>query len=145
MENTAKEIVYAGFWLRFIAFILDTIIVGTIAFLINGIFLGGSLTIEAGPPAIGQQIIYFILIIMFWVNWDGQTPGKKLLGLKLVQSDGSSPISYSQAILRYVGYIISAAIICLGFIMVGFTRQKKSLHDILAGTLVVKKLEGDQY
>ena len=66
------------------------------------------------------------------------TPGKALLGLKITDDFGSQ-ISAGKAILRYVGYIISALTLYIGFIIVGFTENKRGLHDMVASTRVTYK------
>lgn len=83
---------------------------------------------------------YFTL----FTGWEGQTPGKRLLGLKVVRMKGG-PVSYPKALLRYVGYYISFLPAGLGFIMIAVDRNKRGLHDLIAGTCVVKIGNSDQH
>jgi uncharacterized RDD family membrane protein YckC len=65
------------------------------------------------------------------------TLGKMALGLKVTDLNGKQ-ISFGKATGRYFAKIISAIILLIGFIMVAFTEKKQGLHDMIAGTLVVK-------
>ncbi len=60
------------------------------------------------------------------------------LGLKIVTAQGGK-LTWGKAILRYVGYFVSGIILGIGYLMVFFTENKKGLHDMIAGTRVVKK------
>ena len=66
------------------------------------------------------------------------TPGKAICGLKITDESGNK-ISVGKAILRYIGYIISALVLYIGFIIVGFTENKRGLHDMVASTRVTYK------
>ena len=78
-------------------------------------------------------MFYFTLFHGF----GGQTPGKKLLGLRVVQSSGK-PMTPGLAFLRWVGYIISQIPLCLGFIWIAFDGRKQGWHDKIAATCVIK-------
>ena len=67
----------------------------------------------------------------------GATVGKMAMGLRVVTSDGQR-LSFMNATGRYFAKILSFLILCIGFIMVAFTDKKRGLHDIIAGTLVIK-------
>jgi uncharacterized RDD family membrane protein YckC len=60
-----------------------------------------------------------------------------LIGIKVVSTDGS-PITIGKAVLRYIGYIVSSLIFCLGFLWVIWDADKQGWHDKIAGTYVVK-------
>lgn len=68
----------------------------------------------------------------------GVTPGKRLLGLKIVRADSSHPLGLAKAALRMVGYMVSGALFGAGFIMIAFTKDKRGLHDMIANTRVVR-------
>jgi uncharacterized RDD family membrane protein YckC len=67
------------------------------------------------------------------------TLGKKALGLEVTDLDGNR-ISFGRATGRFFAKFISWMILFIGYIMAGFTEKKQALHDILAGTLVIRKL-----
>jgi uncharacterized RDD family membrane protein YckC len=75
--------------------------------------------------------------LVFW-TWRGQTPGKMLLGIKIVRIDGS-PLTFGRAILRlFMGYPISGMVFGLGFLWIGLDSRKQGWHDKIAGTYVVR-------
>lgn len=119
---------YAGFWIRFLAYILDSIIfgVGTVSLL----YLIPPFLTFLVPVAIAVLVVYL-------EGMKGGTPGKLILHLRIVNSSGDF-IGIPHAILRTLGKVVSGAILGIGFIMIGLTEKKQGLHDIIAGTYVVK-------
>lgn len=138
---------YAGFWMRVVAYIIDSLIMSVIFVplgIILGVFLAGA--------GIDQNSIEFQLInlssngvslLAGWMyhgfmessSWQG-TVGKKALGLRVTDLDGHR-ISFARATGRYFGTILSGMICFIGFFMVAFTEKKQALHDMMAGTLVL--------
>jgi uncharacterized RDD family membrane protein YckC len=145
--------VYAGFWLRAAAYLLDSIVLGFAV----GIFILGPLMQRAGISpdnpwvlftGTSRQIIAINLLanMASWLYWAllesspwQATLGKKLLGLAVTDLAGRR-ISFARATGRYFGKIISGLIVFIGFAMAGFTEKKQALHDMIAGCLVVKKI-----
>jgi uncharacterized RDD family membrane protein YckC len=153
-------VAYAGFWLRFVAIIIDAIVLGFVRWIVllpfaasmgfgmHGIFMGRH---PGRPedffPMIGMFFrLWVILTILNWLyfslfessGWQA-TLGKKALGLEVTDLAGRR-ISFGRATGRFFGKYISAIILFIGFMMAGFTEKKQALHDILAGTLVIRKL-----
>lgn len=146
---------YGGFWIRFLAVIVDHLILNA-AFLpiasVFGLLHFGALgrfdhTIDVDDIVLffaGLSTIITILFIGHWLYealltssaWQG-TVGKKLLGLK-VTDDFGRRISFARATGRYFSKILSGMLFCIGYIMAGFTDRKKALHDMIAGTVVAK-------
>lgn len=128
-KSESDQIYYAGFWTRLWAFIIDVIIINIISFVIGllAFFLIGKIFLILIP------IVY---TIWFW-KIHGQTPGKMLLGIKILRLDGS-PLGVGGAISRYIGYIISTIIAYIGFIVIAFHPKKQGLHDLIAQTIVVE-------
>jgi uncharacterized RDD family membrane protein YckC len=86
-----------------------------------------------------------ISTVIHWLYWAGlessvyqATLGKMALSLKVTDLN-YDPISFARATGRYFAKFISALILCIGFMMAGWTARKQALHDLMAGTLVVKK------
>jgi len=154
-----RHLVYAGFWLRVVAYILDRIIVGIPLFILDAvedtafIYLnpGQSLKYfdssnEINSPflvLIGIQMIFGVVV--YWLYFAFQesssaqaTIGKRVLGLQVTDLAGNR-IGFGLATGRFFGKIVSALILCVGFMMAGFTERKQALHDMMAGTLVVRK------
>ena len=124
----AGEVFYAGFWRRFFAYLVDGVILNIIGWIIYFVPLYWTDWLAL--------VISIIYVIGFW-TWRGQTPGKMFLGVKIVKTDGS-PIGIGRAILRYVGYFVSAIIIFIGYLMIAWDSKKQGLHDKIAGTCVVE-------
>jgi uncharacterized RDD family membrane protein YckC len=125
----------AGFWIRLVAMIIDGIIVGGVYFGITIAMLAIEMWALAGILGIIWSIGYYIY---FPSSNMMATPGKALLGLKITDDSGNQ-ISGGKALLRYVGYIISALTLYIGFLIVGFTDNKRGLHDMVASTRVTYK------
>lgn len=125
--------VYKGFWIRFLATILDGIIIGIPAGLIQ---LG--LTFATGIKSLGYLVqLAAVVLVVYLDGIKGGTPGKLILGMRIVNEKGEF-IGIPMAILRYIGKILSGIILCIGFFMIGFTSKKQGLHDMIAKTYVVK-------
>jgi len=156
-------VVYAGFWLRFVALIIDSIVLwvaGAIIMfpLMGAMGIGAMLRGMNGPygPGMGpaqmvpfiSMIFRFIFIsaVLRWLyyallensSWQA-TLGKKALGLEVTDMDGRR-IGFGRATGRTFGKIISAFILYIGFIMAGFTEKKQALHDMMAACLVIRKM-----
>ncbi|HKQ40590.1 MAG TPA: RDD family protein [Verrucomicrobiae bacterium] len=115
----------AGFWLRF----LGTAIDAALLLVICGIF-----HIHAPPPVIlGIWTLYHIAL---W-TYKGATIGGLVVGTRIIRTDGS-PIDLSVAVVRALASFLSAAAFLLGFFWAGWSAQKQSWHDIIAGAYVVK-------
>lgn len=157
---------YAGFWKRFAAYLIDSIIigivVGIIIILFGGLFGLGMMssdiefneeTMEMQDPdsaLIGAMIgtmmfLWLFLLVAQWLYFalmessrNQGTLGKMALGIKVTDAMGY-PITFWRATGRYFGKILSGAIFMIGYIMAAFTERKQALHDMLAGTLVLDK------
>lgn len=129
-----KSMNYGGFWIRFLAYVIDGILLSVVA----GLLFGNTCP-ETGYCA-GYQgpsmIIPLAYMFGFWV-WKGATPGKMICKLQIVDEKGGK-ITWQMAALRLVGYAVSAITLCIGFIMIGFDAKKQGLHDKIAKTYVVK-------
>lgn len=124
-------VVYAGFWERFGALLIDTFILIVpqflISYLVPGVF-GSVVTIVI-------QWLYYA----FMESGEGQaTLGKRALGLKVTGVNGER-ISFGQATGRYFGKILSGLILLIGYLMMIWDVKKQTLHDKIAGTLVIAK------
>jgi uncharacterized RDD family membrane protein YckC len=148
---TTPVVAYAGFWRRFAAYLIDSIILGVV-FTIVGIALGVGMffgmedmfTETTAAPALGGllYIAYFLLIWLYFALMESSklqaTLGKMALGIKVTNMNGGR-ISFANATGRYFSKIISGIILYIGYLMVAFTQKKQGLHDIIANTLVIVK------
>jgi uncharacterized RDD family membrane protein YckC len=122
---------YAGFWIRLLATLVDAIPLTAISLLIELV------TSDIATGLVLRVLINATYSIGFWVGADGATPGKMAMGIKIVRSNGQ-PIGVEMAVVRYIGYAISTALLFLGHILIGFSPQKRALHDYLAQTVVIR-------
>ena len=148
---------FGGFWIRFLAIVIDAIIIGVVSAIVRiplglaGLGVGLGLgrnpdpnQVLAAVPAIMSLIGLSFLINLglslayevYFLTTKGATPGKMVLGLKVTRADGG-PISAGLAVGRYFGKILSGIILWIGFIIAGFDQEKRALHDHLCGTRVV--------
>ena len=121
----------ASFGKRFLAALLDGIIVGVIGTIL-GKLLGGGSGAQAVTTALGLG--YYI----YFEGGQGATLGKKALGLKVISTSGTSPIGYGSAAVRYVGRIVSAIPLGLGYFWMLWDKDKQTWHDKIASTYVVE-------
>lgn len=128
----------AGFWIRFVAFVIDGIIISVIQFLLSLIF-GDLMDVETNPGS--SSFINLILTIIYF-GWfqtylRGQTLGKKITGIRVTTVDGSK-VKLGRMLLReIIGKTVSALILLIGFFMAA-GKSKRALHDRMAGTIVVR-------
>lgn len=148
---------YAGFWKRFVAYIIDGIILGALELVIFLPLLGiigvGALTMrDFDEPPLGFVFAFlsaylaaiFLMVVAAWLYFalmeskKGATLGKMALGIIVTDMSGNM-ISFGRASGRYFAKIVSSLTLGIGYIIAGFTQQKQALHDILAGCLVINK------
>ena len=157
-----NEVRYAGFWIRFLASFLDTLFLAlpvaiVIYFLSDGNWFdftqyqqnmqyamsGNASKALATQPQTSLkwellfEVTVLLVTILFWRRWKGATPGKKFVHIKIVDAKTFKEVDNKQAITRSFGYIVSTFILLIGFFMVAFRKDKRGLHDILAGTSVI--------
>lgn len=132
----------AGFWRRAAAFGLDGLwlfcVAGTVSWLVFGIALpygvGGGWRVTGA--ALVHELLPALVLVAGWARY-GTTPGKLLLDLRVVDARSGARPGAVQAVLRYVGYFVSALPLGLGFLWIVFDRHNEALHDKLARTRVV--------
>jgi uncharacterized RDD family membrane protein YckC len=148
---------YAGFWLRFVAWIIDRVVLQVVAGVVLFPLFGVSLMrmamhMRPGNPddiiplfaSMGRLTVAALVVNWLYYAllessaWQA-TLGKKALGLQVTDLAGRR-ISFGRATGRYFARIISAMTLFIGYIMAGFTQKKQALHDMIAGTLVVKQM-----
>ena len=160
MDEQAPELVfpgrYAGFVTRMVAFIIDRAIVSIIVFImvwstewiVNAfeinllLFSDGSSWQMSLAVAMGLYLAISLLYdIGFWLL-AGQTPGKRVMGVRVVRTDGKR-IKFGNALRRWIGYTLSA-ILLLGYLWILFDNRRRGFHDKLAGTMVVYSWPEDE-
>jgi len=135
----ATALVYAGFWRRFAAFVIDFIVL-TVVFVVISVVLGvlfksSTLTDIFSEIWIGVTLGYFVSLESSRIQ---ATIGKRALGIIVTDVHGDR-VSTKRALGRYCAKVLSTATLLIGYFMAGFTEKKQALHDMIAGTLVVVK------
>jgi len=159
----APRVEYAGFWVRFLAWLIDNVVmgVGVLLILIPLIFLTGLRTVledfhpnEDMNDAGVFMLIGFVFVlataslVVTWLyhalmessEWQA-TLGKKALGLVVTDMAGQR-VSFGRATGRHFAKIVTNLVsfgIGLGYLMAAFTEKKQALHDMLAGCLVLRR------
>jgi uncharacterized RDD family membrane protein YckC len=137
---------YAGFWVRFLAFLLDVVVLTVIGAAVAPIF-GPQVTFHGSGAATGFTVNYqanavstligLVYFIGFWA-WRGQTVGMMPFNMQVVGVADGKKIDVVRGLLRYVGYILSAIPLLIGFIWAAFDARKQGWHDKIASTVVIR-------
>jgi uncharacterized RDD family membrane protein YckC len=145
-DPSLQSVQYAGFWIRLVAYILDTIFLSIASSIVGGIIgaavRAGSSDTEAAAQtaAVLSAFVGIVMFVLYQVlflrsGWQA-TPGKRLLGLKVVTTTGER-IGGLRALGRACAYFLSGIILYIGFMMIGWNKEKKALHDIICDTRVI--------
>ena len=143
--------VYAGFWLRLAAFVIDSFIMAFLFFLIATLYPNELMVMpepSAHPAFVVPQIKgpgILVLFVVMWIYyavfeaspWQA-TPGKRMVGIYVTDLRGRR-LTFGRASLRYAGRKIADFTLFVGYILIFFTQKRQGLHDLLAGTLVLRR------
>ena len=125
----------AGWWTRFLAILIDSIGLGIVSAVLTSLTGGDATGRGANGLSTLLGIVYFCY---FWSSYGkGQTPGMRVLNIKVVKTDGSQ-LDLVGAFIRYIGLFVSIVCLFIGVIWAAFDGQKQGWHDKIAGTYVVK-------
>ncbi|HKI73989.1 MAG TPA: RDD family protein [Pseudomonadales bacterium] len=141
MSEQPAEHRYAGFWIRFLAFIIDSIVASIMLAIVAEVLVGGQQVDLTNLSAMlsrlsWETVITAILIIGCWMYF-AATPGKMVFKAHVVDAKTYHRASTLQLFVRYLGYFVSLFCLGLGFIWIGIDRRKQGWHDKLAGTVVI--------
>lgn len=160
--NEPQQQKYVGFWLRFLAFLIDSILATAVIVPILSLFFGSTESLDLNVllgSSTGEQVQYLmretfsttstlqsllqlvlgaLAVILFWISRSA-TPGKMAIGAEIIDARTGGKPTTGQFIGRYFAYYISMLPLFLGFLWIAFDRRKQGWHDKLAGTVVVRK------
>jgi len=154
-----RELVYAGFWIRVWASIIDSVLILVVLFPLLSMIPGAAyswagssslvdaygqvnydafaLTLPGPLHVLLFWILPAVVVVVFWIA-RAATPGKMAIGARIVDARTGVAASSAQLIGRYFGYFVSTFPFCLGLLWVGMDARKQGWHDKLAGTVVVR-------
>jgi uncharacterized RDD family membrane protein YckC len=137
---------YAGFWLRFVAVLIDTAVVLIVMWILGLVFGVNFASLEPTEAELNNiRLFEAAAIFIAWIYYavmestaPQATVGKLFMGIYVTDLNGNR-VSFGRASLRYWAKVISSLILLIGYVMAAFTRQKQALHDIIASCLVLKR------
>jgi uncharacterized RDD family membrane protein YckC len=145
---------YAGFWRRVGATIIDNLLLAIVLYPLVRFFTSGEFFLDTETSSLMAKLasidwVYLLineglpalLVIFLWVRFE-TTPGKYMFDCYVVDARTFGPLSIRQAILRYVGYLVSFLTLCIGFLWVAFDKRKRGFHDMIAGSVVIVRING---
>ena|SRR5690349_1887523 len=147
----APGVKFAGHPARLFAYIIDSFIQivlgGAVVFVLGlfGLFVGGGSGDSAATGAtigilVGAVAFFLITIVYFPWFWSrgGQTPGMKALEIRVVRDEDGGKVTVGKAILRLIGFWISAWVLYIGFAWILVDKRRRGWADLFAGTCVVE-------
>src|SRR5882672_10715594 len=119
------HVAYGGFWIRFVAYIIDAILLGIVGGVVASLFGVSMMQTDWDDPTINlvSLVVGWLYFALLESSERGATVGKMAMGLRVVTSQGQR-LSFMNATGRYFAKFLSAIILGIGFIMIGFTDKK---------------------
>ena len=137
--KTSTEIVYGGFWIRAGAFVIDYALLLIAAFILGIIYP----SFFSNLSFLNDEVLGFIMIIVYhtlFLSFFSSTPGKMFYKLKVIDEKTEAKVSFGKALVRSSSYVLSSFVFGLGFLFIGFDKEKhKGWHDRIAKTLVIRE------
>ena len=133
---------YAGFWVRFVAYLIDMIVIYAVASLLNT-FSFGLLNKQLDFPILGEESLSYVIVMFTYfiamTYFFSQTLGKMIMKIK-VETNKGDKLSFSDVVYReLIGRLLTIFLAYIPYIAVAFTNKRKGLHDFIADTVVVKE------
>lgn len=141
MSGQSSGHIYAGFWIRFAAFIIDSIVASIMLWIVARVLFGGGdvdLNDLHGVLArlSWETCLSALFIVGCWMYF-AATPGKMAFHAHVVDARTYRRASGLRLVVRYLAYFISTIPFCLGFLWIAFDARKQGWHDKIAGTVVI--------
>ena len=141
---THEVVDYVGFWKRFVAFLVDSLLINLVLLPFFWVMYGASAFTQSGAASgweVAVSVIFpLVVTVSFWMKFQA-TPGKMILKAVIVRSDNWGRPSLMQFVIRWVGYILCFMSFGLGFIWAAIDPKKRGWHDLIARTIVIQKRE----
>ncbi|HUA01304.1 MAG TPA: RDD family protein [Candidatus Aquilonibacter sp.] len=148
-----RRVAYAGFWWRAAAYLIDVVLLAIFAgtailapLMVRGAIPADKpwfLLTEQSRQVLAIQLLFDMACWVYFASFESSswqaTPGKKIMGLVVTDLQGRR-ITFARASGRFFGKLLSQFLLFFGYLMAAFTARKQALHDLLAGTLVLRKI-----
>jgi uncharacterized RDD family membrane protein YckC len=131
-----SQVVYAGFWIRTAATMVDSILLSLVTAPVLLLFYRSDRVQGDTTDLLLSTVLSALLVILFW-RWKQGTPGKLMFRLRIVDARTGGEPSLRQWCLRYLGYFISSVPLLLGFFWAAWDPRHQGWHDRIAGTVVI--------
>lgn len=153
-STPSPDVVYAGFWRRYLALLLDQLILIVPLILLTLLLAFPLGLFDQKPEQSGGwfQVIYFLIYLLigpvYYASQESSchqaTLGKRALGIKVTDINGDR-LTFPHALGRWFAASLSYLTLYIGFLMAAFTERKQALHDVVAGTLVTDRWAYSQH
>lgn len=130
----------AGFGIRCVAYFIDAMILGLILVItIIPFFIISLVTLSSAMFELGELLSVLLMLgcIVYFEGAKGGTPGKLILGLRVITQDGEMPIGYGKSILRSIFGKVVSGLLVIGYLWIIIDNEKQGWHDKIAGTYVI--------
>lgn len=143
-SDGTQPLAYAGFWVRFGAFVLDTLVIAFAGFLLGSAI--GLALIAGGEHSaalvvasqLGGLVVGWLYYALFESGGARATPGKMAFRLQVLQAESGERLSFLRATGRFAGKFLSGLLLGIGYLIQPFTTRKQALHDLISGATVVE-------
>jgi len=137
----AEAVTYASIGRRFVAGVIDMVIVATPFLIVQGGAYFDPYTSDGffanDPMAYLEMVVFLFYVAAFQSSSKQATPGMQVMDMRLVREDDLGPVSFARAAGRDVATWLSGILLMVGYLMIAFTAKRQALHDKLASTVVV--------
>lgn len=138
--ETTSSLKYAGFWRRYFAYTIDMMIIGIVNASVGFSFAFAMSENGQGWAFLPSLLISAGYFVYFWSKQNGQTLGNRILAIKVVKEDGTT-LDPMTGVVRYLGYLLSGAVLSLGYLWSIWDSKKQGWHDKIAKTIVYETVE----
>ena len=142
MSTAAPDVEYVGFWARFGASLIDSILLAMVCWPVLTYIYGwgywdSDKLIHGPADFLVSWLLPAVAVVVFWINRQA-TPGKIAIDARIVDADTGGKPSTKQLLVRYLGYYVSMFGLFIGFLWIAFDPRKQGWHDKMANTVVVR-------
>jgi uncharacterized RDD family membrane protein YckC len=145
LADEQRTWVYGGFGVRLVAYLVDLLWIVPLSGLLYWLGYGSEMMDPESPTRPFTELLVNLaaaaIVVAFWVKRQA-TPGKMLMGLRIVDASSGGPVPLGRYVVRYLGYILSGLILMLGYLWIIWDPKRQGWHDKLAGTVVVRYARG---